>query len=303
MSTLFDPQKVFIGITPTSWWNDDFLDIDAGITFGQCVSEMALAGYQGCSVGHKYPKDPLVLRQELDQRGLRVSEPWTSTFFSRKEMYDKTIADFCQSMNFIKQMGGKDVVVAELGFSVHQRPVALMANRPHFDDASWDLVTEGLNELGRIANEEGMNLCYHHHLGTGIMTRPDVDRLMESTDPDKVHLLLDTGHLYVAGGDPLKLAQDYGHRIKHVHLKNIRQRQMDSFVNDNLSFKEGVLEGFFTVPGDPEGCIDFAPILEALAKACYEGWLIVEAEQDPNKANPLHYARMGRDYLRKVIGY
>ena len=52
-----DPEKVKLGITPTLWWNDDFPLIDVGITFGQCVSEMALAGFQGCSVGHKYPTD------------------------------------------------------------------------------------------------------------------------------------------------------------------------------------------------------------------------------------------------------
>jgi inosose dehydratase len=298
----FNPDKVSVGITPTSWWNDDFLDIDIGIPFEQCVSEMALAGYKGCSVGHKYPTDIDVLRRELDQRCLRVSEPWTSTYFTIKDMHDKTIANFRDSLKFIRDMGGTDLVVAELGASSHQQPIALIPNRPIFTDEQWDLLAKGLNELGRIAKEEGMRLCYHHHMGTGVMTRKDVDRLASSTDPNLVYILFDTGHIYFAGDDPLSLAQAYAHRIKHVHLKNIRKPKMEHALNMKLSFKESIQAGIFTVPGDPEGCLDFAPILQTLADANYEGWLIVEAEQNPAKANPLRYATMGRTYLKDVIG-
>lgn len=295
-------DTVFIGITPTSWWNDDFLDIDIGIPFEQCVSEMALAGYQGCSVGHKYPTDIEELKMKLDIRGLKVSEPWTSTFFTCEAMFDKTVADFRNSLDFIKTMGGKDIVVAELGHSVHQRPLPIFPNRPIFDDKQWEAVTYGLHHLGKIANDEGMQLCYHHHMGTGIQTRAEVDRLMASTDPELVHLLLDTGHLYFSGDDPLDMAQAYASRIKHVHLKNIRKPIMDMAVEGNYSFKESIEAGIFTVPGDEEGCINFPPIFQTLADVDFEGWLVVEAEQNPGKAYPLKYAKMGRDYLREVTG-
>lgn len=295
-------DKVSIGITPTSWWNDDFLDIDIGITFGQCVSEMALAGYQGCSVGHKFPSDVEVLKQELGMRDLRVSEPWTSTFFTQNAMYDKTVADFRQSLEFIKAMGGKDIVVAELGGSVHQRPVALLPNRPIFSEKQWEAVANGLNYLGEIAKSEGLRLCYHHHMGSGVQTREQVDRLMAATDPNLVYLLLDTGHITFSGDDALSLAEGYASRIKHVHLKNIRRPIMEQAIAQNLSFKEAIQAGIFTVPGDPEGCIDFGPIFNVLAEHDYEGWLMVEAEQDPAKATPLVYAKMARDYLRAATG-
>ena len=298
----FDPAKVWVAITPTSWWNDDFLEMDIGITFGQCVSEMALAGYAGCSVGHKFPTDPKVLRQELEQRGLRVSEPWTSTYFTINEMHDQTVKNFRQSLAFIQSMGGKDVVVAELGGSSHPLPVALFANRRELNDAEWGLLADGLNELGGIASGEGMQLCYHHHMGTGVMTRADVDRLAKMTDPALVHFLFDTGHLYFAGDDPLSMAKDYAKRIKHVHLKNIRKPIMARVKPEGMSFKGAIEAGIFTVPGDPDGCIDFAPILGVLADNDFEGWLVVEAEQDPAHANPLHYATMGRKYLKNVIG-
>jgi inosose dehydratase len=296
-----DPQKVWLGVTPTLWWNDDFLNIDIGITFGQCVSEMALAGYQGCSVGHKYPTDTAVLRSALELRGLRVSEPWVSTYFTIKNMEEKTLKTFHEQLEFIKAMGGTDMVVAEFGRAVNPLPVALFANRPIFDDEQWDVLARGLNRLGEIANGSGMRLCYHHHMGTGVMTRADVDRLMAATDPGLVHLLLDTGHMAFAGDDPLDAARTYGDRIKHVHLKDVRQDIVIQVREENLSFRDAIEAGVFTVPGD--GSLDFVPILGALGNAGFEGWIVVEAEQDPAKANPLEYALKGRRYLRDVLGW
>lgn len=296
-----DPQKVRLGVTPTLWWNDDFPSIDIGIPFGQCVSEMALAGFQGCSVGHKYPTDPTVLKSALDLRGLRVSEPWVSTYFTISNMEQQTIDSFENQLAFIQAMGGTDLVVAEFGRSSHLLPIALFANRPIFGDQEWDLLSNGLNRLGKIAASSGMRLCYHHHMGTGVMTRADIDRLMASTDPELVHLLLDTAHLAFAGGDPLSAARAYAGRIKHVHLKDIRPAVASKVREENLSFQTAIEAGVFTVPGD--GAIDFVPILEALAGAGYEGWLVVEAEQDPAKANPLEYALKARAYLRDILGW
>jgi inosose dehydratase len=297
---MFDRERVYLGITPTGWTNDDMPGLGDDIPFEQCVSEMALAGFEGCSVGHKYPKDPEVLKRELDLRGLRVSEPWASTLFTVKEMEERTVENFRQQMAFIKEMGGTDVVVAELGHAVHQQPVYVLANKPVFSDEQWGRMVEGLNRLGRMAAEEDMRLCYHHHMGTGVQTRAEVDRLMNDTDPEVVHLLFDTGHLYWAGDDPLDMARAYADRIKHVHLKDIRKDVLDRCMERKMSFLESVIEGAFTVPGD--GVIDFEPIFRTLADAGYEGWLIVEAEQDPHKANPLEYAMKARAYLRQVAG-
>jgi inosose dehydratase len=295
------PERVRLGVTPTLWWNDDFPLIDIGIPFGQCVSEMALAGFQGCSIGHKYPKDPAELKAALDLGGLRVSEPWTSTYFTINGMEQQTVDSFYETLSFIKAAGGTELVVAELGGSSHVLPVALFANRPVFDDRQWDQLATGLNQLGKIAADSGMRLSYHHHMGTGVMTRAEVDRLMASTDPGLVHLLLDTGHLAFAGDDPIAAAQAYADRIGHVHLKDIRPEVVSRVRNENLSFQQGIEDGVFTVPGD--GALDFVPVLEALGQASYQGWLVVEAEQDPAKANPLEYALKARAYLREVLGW
>lgn len=300
MIYVFDRDRVYLGITPTGWTNDDMPGVGDDIPFEQCVSEMALAGFEGCSVGHKFPTDTAVLKAELELRGLRVSEPWASTYFTVAQMEDRTVESFRNQMSFIKEMGGTDVVVAELGHAVHQQPVFVLANKPVFSDEQWANMVEGLNRLGRMAAEEDMRLCYHHHMGTGVQTRAEVDRLMNDTDPEVVHLLLDTGHLYWAGDDPLGMARAYADRIKHVHLKDIRKDVLDRCMERKMSFLESMLEGAFTVPGD--GVIDFEPIFRTLADAGYKGWLIVEAEQDPHKANPLEYAKKARAYLRQVTG-
>lgn len=296
-----DRSKVKLGVMPTLWWNDDFLSIDIGITFEQCVSEMALAGFEGCSIGHKYPKDPAALSAALQLRGLRVSEPWTSTYFTAHDMEETTLATFASSLEQIKAMGGTVMVVAEFGGAVHQLPMAVFANRPVFDDQQWEALCAGLNKIGGIAKSEGMRLCYHHHMGTGVMTRADIDRLMGGTDPDLVHLCLDTGHIAFAGDDPLDLTKAYATRIGHVHLKDVRAEVVAEARDRHLSFQDAIEAGVFTVPGD--GAIDFITILQTLADHEFEGWLMVEAEQDPARAIPLEYAFKARKYLREILGF
>jgi inosose dehydratase len=295
------PDRVKLGVCCTLWWNDDFPAIDAGIPFGQAVSEMALAGFQGCSIGHKYPSDPAELKAALDLRGLQISEPWTSTYFTVAGMRQKTIDSFQETLAHVQALGGTEMVVAEFGASSHLLPIDVFANRPVFTDAQWNALTSGLEELGKIATTAGMRLSYHHHMGTGVMTRADVDRLLASTDPALVCLLLDCAHIAFAGDDPLDLARAHAGRIGHVHLKSIRPAVVSRVRDEGLSFQEGVELGVFTVPGD--GAIDFRPILAVLADAGYQGWLVVEAEQDPNKANPLEYAKKARAYLAEVLGW
>ncbi|KID58736.1 myo-inosose-2 dehydratase [Pseudoalteromonas luteoviolacea] len=300
--TMFPQGAVKFGITPTGWVNDDFLDIDIGIPFEQIVSEMALAGFEGCSRGHKYPSDPAVLKRELDMRGLVISEPWVSTYFTINDMKEQTFQSFEQEIQFLKEMQSGDLVLAELGGSSHQQPIALVPNAPKFTDEQFRRLADGLNELGHKANCHGVKMCYHHHMGTGVMTMDEIARFAELTDPDCVHFCLDTGHLFFAGGDNLEFIRLYGERIRHVHLKNIRKDIMDYSLANDLSFKEAILKGVFTVPGDPAGCLDFKEILQALADKNFAGWLIVEAEQNPANATPLLYAQMARKYLQEVTG-
>jgi inosose dehydratase len=306
LNPTFDRKKVYLGITPTGWSNSDDLTIDLTppIPYQQIMSEMALSGFQGSQMAPKFPQYPQeteTLKRELKLRNLKISEPWVGTLFTEGKK-DETIEEFNKQVAFMKEMNGKNIVVAELGGAVHQTDVDPLKNRPKFTDQQWLDLANGLNELGSIAKENDMQLVYHPHIGTGVENFADIDRLMNTTDAKKVKLLLDTGHLYYAGVDPLKVTEKYSNRIKHVHLKNIRQSILDDSKETGRSFLASIRKGIFTVPGDTNGAIDFQPILQELAKAKYKGWLMVEAEQDPNKAEPLTYALMARKYLRDVIG-
>lgn len=297
---MFAHGAVRIGITANCWLNDDMPALGAGTPYQQVLDEIALAGYEGCSLGSGFPRDPAVLRKALDLRGLRISEPWVSTYFTCGGMRERTIRDFSREAGFLAAVGGTVVVVCELGHAVHQQPVALAANKPQFTDVEWDALNSGLNKLGGLAAEAGLRLVYHHHMGTGVQTRAEVDRLLAGTDPDLVGLVLDTGHLTWAGDDPLALATDHSDRIRHVHLKDLRTDVLRSWASADDSFVDAVRAGAFTVPGD--GSIDFAPIVKTLATAGYRGWLMVEAEQDPTVVDPFEYAIKGRTYLREAIG-
>lgn len=293
-----DKNKIKLGIAPIAWTNDDMPDLGSENTFEQCVSEMALAGFEGCEVGNKYPKDTAVLKKALDMRGLQIANQWFSSFVLTEPM-EKVEKDFIAQCEFLKAMGAKRIGASEQSFSIQGQ-----MNTPVFDakyvmnDAEWDKFAKGMNRLGDIANSMGIRLVYHHHMGTVVQTAEEIDRMMHMTAPDKFALLYDTGHLAYCGQDYLAVLKKYAKRIAHVHLKDIRPEVVEKVKKEKLSFLQGVREGAFTVPGD--GCIDFAPVFDELDKSGYEGWMIVEAEQDPAKANPLEYAIKARDYIRKT---
>ena len=293
-----DKNKIKLGIAPIAWTNDDMPDLGSENTFEQCVSEMALAGFEGCEVGNKYPKDTAELKKALDMRGLQIANQWFSSFVLTQPM-EKVEKDFIAQCEFLKAMGAKRIGASEQSFSIQGQ-----MNTPVFDakyvmnDGEWDKFAKGMNRLGDIANSMGIRLVYHHHMGTVVQTAEEIDRMMDMTDPDKFALLYDTGHLAYCGQDYLAVLKKYAKRIAHVHLKDIRPEVVEKVKKEKLSFLQGVRAGAFTVPGD--GSIDFAPVFDELDKSGYEGWMIVEAEQDPAKANPLEYALKARDYIRKT---
>jgi len=300
---MFDKSKVFLAAVPNAWSNDDLPELGRDVTFEQTIDEMALAGYQGTELGSKYPTEPGVLKEALDMRGLRASGAWVSLYFaSGGGAYEQTLHGFRDQIAFFKAVGIRDVYVAEVTHAVHQLPVPVLENKPVFDSDQWQAMVSGLNEMGKIASDNGLRICYHHHTGTAVQTNEETDRLMADTDPEHVFLLLDSAHITVGGGDHVKLARDHASRIGHVHLKQVRAAVLERVRTQGLSFWEALKEGIFTVPGDPEGMLDLDPVLEILDEAGYEGWLVVEAEQDPAQYHPLKYFRMARQYIGEKTG-
>ena len=293
-------EKVKLGIAPIAWTNDDMPDLGKENTFEQCISEASLAGFQGTEVGNKYPKDPIVLKEYMDIRGLSVASAWFSSFLTTKP-YEETEKAFLAHRDFLFAMGAKVVVVSEQGHSIQgQMDTPVFEAKYQLNEKEWKVLCTGLEKLGALAIEKGMSLVYHHHMGTVVQTTEEIDHLMEGTRSDLVFLLFDSGHLVYSGEDALFVLRKYADRIKHVHLKDIRQAVVEQVKKEKKSFLQGVRMGAFTVPGD--GSIDFEPLFEVLQATGYEGWLLVEAEQDPALANPFAYAVKARNYIREKAG-
>lgn len=293
-------EKIKLGIAPIGWTNDDMPDLGGEITFEQCVSEMALAGYKGCEIGNKYPKTVEGMHEYLDIRGLEIANRWFSSFILTKP-FEEVEKDFRENCEFLKGCGAKRIGASEQSYSIQgQMETPVFEKKYVMNDEEWKKFTDGLSKLGNIAKEYGITLVYHHHMGTVVQTAEEIDKMMDMCDPDAVYLLFDTGHLAYCGEDYMAVLKKYAKRIKHVHLKDIRPEIVAKVKAESLSFLQGVRLGAFTVPGD--GTIDFKPVFDVLDEADYEGWMLVEAEQDPAIANPFKYAKIAREYIAEKAG-
>lgn len=298
---MLNKEKVKLGIAPIAWTNDDMPDLGKENTFEQCVSEMALAGFTGSEVGNKYPKDTEVLKKALELRGVEICNQWFSSFLLTKP-FEEVEAEFRAQLAFLKAMGAKVIGASEQSYSVQgQMDTPVFGHKYVLNETEWNVLCDGLNRLGKIAKEEyDIALTFHHHMGTVVQSAEETDRLMNGTNPEYVSLLFDSGHFAYCGEDPVALAAKYVNRIKHVHLKDIRPEVVAQVKAEEMSFLAGVRAGAFTIPGD--GCVDFPAIFRILKEADYEGYMVVEAEQDPDKANPLEYAMRARKYIAQNTG-
>lgn len=296
---MLDKKKIHLGIAPIAWTNDDMPDLGGENTFEQCVSEMALAGFRGCEVGNKYPAKVSVLKKALKLRKLKICNAWFSSYILTKP-FGEVEAEFHKKCKYLKAVGAKRIGLSEQSYSIQgEMNTPVFEKKRVLTDAEWDVLTDGLNRLGEIAlNRYGISAVYHHHMGTVVQTEAEIDRLMKGTDPRYLNLLFDSGHLAYCGENYMSVLRKYCSRVKHVHLKDIRPEVVAKVRSEHLSFLQGVRLGTFTVPGD--GSINFVPIFEALADCGYEGWLLVEAEQDPALANPFEYALKARKFIKQT---
>jgi len=286
-------MPVRLGISPIGWSNDDLPELGGDTALETCLAEARLAGFQGIELGNKFPRDPAVLRPILERHGLSLISGWYSgRLLDRSVTEELAVIEVHRAL--LVAMGCAVLVYAETSRSIAGDRCRPLSGRPRLGDGGWRDFGGRLTDLAQRLSRRGIRLVYHHHIGSVVESEAEFDRLMAATG-DSVALLLDTGHLAFAGVDPAVLARRYGHRIAHVHCKDVRRDVLAGVRAGDASFLAAVLDGVFTVPGD--GCIDFGAVLAALAAADYRGWLVVEAEQDPAKAPPLAYARLGFAHL------
>jgi inosose dehydratase len=284
-------MTVRLGTNPIGWSNDDLRELGGDTPLETCLGEARNAGFAGIELGHKFPRDAATLRQVLDAHRLTLVSGWYSAALLQRDAATE-LAAMRPHLALLKALGCSVVIVAETSNAIHTNRAIPLSRRPVLADADWPRFAERLTVLGDALAARGLELAYHHHMGTVVQSGADIDRLMARCGPS-VKLLLDTGHASFAGVDPTALARRHCDRIVHVHCKDVRQHPMEMALARDWSFLDSVVAGVFTVPGD--GTVDFPAVLAALRD--YRGWLVVEAEQDPQQANPLVYARMGHDNL------
>jgi len=290
-------KKIAWGIAPIGWRNDDIPEIGAENTLSHLLSDIVVAGFEGTEVGGFFP-EPNVLNKELQLRNLKIAGQWFSSFIIRDGVEEASKA-FHKHCEYLKAVNAAVAVVSEQTYSIQGTDKNVFNEKPYFTDEEWDQLGQGLNQLGKIAEEYGLKLVFHHHMGTGVQTLAEIDRLMENTDPNHVHLLYDTGHIYVSDADYMTLINKHINRIHHVHFKDVRQAVKEQCEREGKSFLQSFLTGMFTVPGD--GCIDFTEVYKTLLETNYSGWIVIEAEQDPSVAHPLEYALKARNYINEEL--
>ncbi|HEU5468522.1 MAG TPA: myo-inosose-2 dehydratase [Steroidobacteraceae bacterium] len=288
-------MSVRLGINPLTWTIDDLPEVGGETSLETCLTEARAAGFEGVELGCKFPRTAPELKAALAPHGLALVSGWYSA-----SLLERAAAEEFEAMRphreLLAALGCEVVVVAETTRCIHGERGTRLSQRPVLAGSDWPRFAARLEELGARLGDAGLILAYHHHMGTVVQTEDEVDRLMDACD-DAVSLLLDTGHLTFAGGDPARVAARHAERIAHVHCKDVRPGVLARSLNRDSSFLDAVLDGVFTVPGD--GSVDYPAVLEPIARAGYRGWLVVEAEQDPSVAPSAEYADLGYRYLRR----
>jgi inosose dehydratase len=291
-------MTVRIGINPLTWSNDDLPSLGAENSLETCLTQARAAGYAGVELGNKFPRDAARLRPILQAHGLALVSGWYSGRLLERDV-DAEWSAMRAHFELLHELNCKVMVFAEVSRCTHGDQLAPISQRPHLPKGEWSRFGQRMTALAERMQREGLRMAYHHHMGTVVQSAQDIDDLMAKTG-DAVGLLLDTGHLTYAGDDPAQVAARYARRIVHVHCKDVRREVLAHCRNRDSSFLNAVLEGVFTVPGD--GMVDYRSVLEPIARSGYQGWLVVEAEQDPAVAPPLEYAQLGFRNLSPLAG-
>ena len=299
---MFKLMSIKLGIAPIAWSNDDMPELGGDTPIEQCLEEASLAGFTGIELGGKFPRNPGKIKFLLQKYKLSLPGGWYGSL-----LHERSIKDEWSTMQghiqLLQHVNASVFIFADVSGSIQKDINSPLSKRPQLENHEWPEYCKKISDISSRLNDVGLPMSYHEHMGTFIQTEKDVDRFINETN-DNTYLLYDTGHLLFAQADYQAILKKYISRINHVHCKDIRKNVLENSLAKDLSFRESFLGGTFTVPGD--GCIDYLPLLSTLHENNYNDWLVIEAEQDPKKANPFEYAKIGFKYLTGImneVGY
>ncbi len=295
-------MKIKIGVAPIAWSNDDMPELGGDTPIEDCLSEAALAGYSGIELGGKFPRNPGIIKFLLKKNNLSLPGGWYGAKLRQRNVEDEW-QNMQEQVELLKTLNSEIFIFADVSDSIQSKGDITLNHRPKINLNEWKEYCNKISEISNRLSDVGLPMSYHQHMGTIIQSEKDVDIFLELTN-ENTKLCYDTGHLVFAKANYQNVLKKYISRINHIHCKDIRKKILDESLENNLSFKDSFLKGVFTVPGD--GFIDYYPLLKILYQNNYQKWLVVEAEQDPKKANPFEFAKIGYGYLAnniKKIGY
>jgi inosose dehydratase len=290
-------MKAKLGIAPIAWWNDDLAELSDDVSLEECLRQASEAGFTGMETGRRFPLDPEELGPVLSKHGISVCGGWFSGLLLDGEI-EAEKDRIAGQMALFKAMGAPCIVYGETARSIQGDRSKPLSRKPKLSEEEIAAYARKMTAFGEWCAEQGMPLAYHHHMAAAIETEAELDLFMKHSG-EGIPLLYDAGHMAFAGGDVLRVIDKHHARIAHVHTKDVRREVIDGLDRTRESFLDAVLKGAFTVPGD--GDLDFEAIVKRLASYGYEGWFVVEAEQDPKVSPPLEMARVGHKELMRVM--
>lgn len=290
-------MKAKLGIAPIAWWNDDLPELSDDVSLEECMSQAREAGFTGMETGRRFPMDAAVLGPILKQYGIAVCGGWFSGLLLDGDM-EAEKDRIRPQMELFKAVGAPCLVYGETAGTIQGDRSAPLASKRRLSEDEMKVYARKMTTFAEWCAEQGMPISYHHHMGAVVETEEELDLFMKHSG-EGLPLLYDTGHLYFAGGDILAAIDKHHARISHVHTKDVRKEVIEELDRSRESFLDAVVKGAFTVPGD--GSLDFETITKKLASYGYEGWFVVEAEQDPVKSPPLEMAKVGHKELLRVM--
>jgi inosose dehydratase len=290
-------MKAKLGMSPIAWWNDDLVELSDDVSLEECLRQSRSAGFTGMEKGRRFPDDPDVMLPILRAADVTLCGGWFSGTLVDEELAANK-ARIQPMIELFKAVNAPCIVYGEVGRSIQGKREIPLAQKAKLGDAEMVAYAKKVTEFGEWCADQGMPLAYHHHMAAVVETEPELDAFMKASGAG-IPLLLDAGHLAFAGGDVLRAIDNHHARISHVHVKDIRRSVVDGLDRTKQSFLDAVALGAFTVPGD--GSLDFGAIVQKFADYGYEGWFVVEAEQDPKANPPLRMAQVGHEELMRVM--
>jgi inosose dehydratase len=286
-----------LGIAPIAWWNDDLEELSDDVSLEECLRQASEAGFTGMETGRRFPMDAKVLGPILKAHNISVCGGWFSGLLLDGDM-EQEKQRIAEQMALFKAVNAPCIVYGECARTIQGDRSKPLATKPRLSEDEIKVYARKMTKFGEWCAEQGMPLSYHHHMAAAIETEPELDMFMKHSG-EGIPLLFDAGHMAFAGGDVMRVIDKHHKRITHVHTKDVRMAVIDKLDRSRESFLDAVVKGAFTVPGD--GSLDFNAIVGRLASYGYEGWFVVEAEQDPKISPPLAMAKKGHAELMRVM--